>query len=94
VVNTLNSTTAGLGTAVRGAFVTKAHRRLIEAQERLDPLEPFMDTIKVNLRVAKLFAALSSFIGDGANDKKRLGELALEKGLISAELKLELLGPD
>ena len=66
----------------------------IQAQEKLAPFDPYMDTVEVGLRVSELFKGLSEFMNDGAADKGRLGELALEQGLISATLKLELFGPD
>ena len=92
-VETLNKMHSGLGGAMRTVFLSKAHRRLMEAQEKLNPLDPYMDTINVKLRVAHLFNDLSAFIAEGANDGAHLRELALETGYISAGLQLELLGP-
>jgi hypothetical protein len=37
---------------------------------------------------------MSSFMADGANSTECMRELALQKGLISAKLQQELLGPD
>jgi hypothetical protein len=86
----LNSTDPRLGNAIRESFLSKAHSRLVEAQQKLAPFQPFVE-VDYKLRMAKLFAALSTFMADGATDKKRLDELALEKGIISAELQSELL---
>lgn len=90
-IDKLNSIDPRLGEGVRASFLSKVHRRLIETQEKLAPFQAYISS-DYNLRIAKLFAALSTFMADGAKDRKRLDELALEHGMIAVELQSELLG--
>jgi hypothetical protein len=67
-----------------------AQQALNETRGKLEPLGIYQETDHV-VREAKLFAELSRFITDGAHNKERLNELAYEKGLIGAEMQMELM---
>jgi hypothetical protein len=90
-IDDLNSIDPRLGNGVRDMYLSKAHRKLVEAQEKLAPYQVYVDS-DYNLRMAQLFSSLSRFMADGATDKKRLDELALEQGIISVAFKNRLLG--
>jgi hypothetical protein len=65
--------------------LSRAHSILIQANEKLALLEQYIDS-DFKLRVARLFADLSTFMLDKARDEKRLGELASEQALIAVQL--------
>jgi len=93
-IDKLNTLDPRLGVEVRASFLLRAHGMLIQAQEKLAPQQAYLDT-ELSLRIASLFANLSAFMAEGAKDRKRLDELALEKALVSAELRSSLMGsPD
>lgn len=69
----------------RKVWLLRAHRMLIQANEKLTLVGQYVDS-NLRLRVAQLFAALSTFIADEARDEKRLDELAREQALIGIEL--------
>jgi hypothetical protein len=89
-LNILESTQKGLGDKIRNAYLLKARQALNETRGKLEPLGIYQETDHV-VREAKLFAELSRFITDGAHNKERLNELAYEKGLIGAEMQMELM---
>jgi len=89
-LDVLESTQKGLGEKIRSAYLLKARQALKETRGKLEPLGIYQETDHV-VREAKLFADLSRFITDGAHNKDRLNELAYEKGLIGAEMQLELM---
>jgi len=71
--------------AWRQMWLDRAHKMLTQAHEKLRSQEQYIDS-SLKLRVAHLFADLSTFMAGGARDKKRLDELALEVGHITAQL--------
>jgi hypothetical protein len=69
----------------REIWLSRSHAMLIEADKKLRALDQYIET-DLKVRVARLFRDLSHFMAEGARDKKRLDELALENGLVAAEL--------
>jgi Skp family chaperone for outer membrane proteins len=86
----LESTQAGLSEKIRSAYILKALQALNETRLKLEPLGIYQDTQLV-VRAAKLFADLSSLMADGVRNRDRLDGLAYEKGLIGAEMQIELM---
>jgi hypothetical protein len=74
----------------RKIWLSRAHSMLIQADGKLALLGQYIDS-ELRLRVAQLFANLSAFMADAARDKKRLDELALEKGLLADQLRQSLV---
>ncbi|MGB7461278.1 MAG: hypothetical protein WBW14_00150 [Candidatus Acidiferrum sp.] len=74
----------------REIWLSRAHSMLIQANEKLALLEQYIDS-DFKLRVARLFADLSTFMLDKARDEKRLGELASEQALIAVQLRQSLV---
>ncbi len=87
----LNALDPALGPAARGEYVRRVHSKLIQAEKNVELQSAFIDVF-LRQRIAKLFADLSKFIANGANDEVLLGTLSHEKGMISAELRIMLLG--
>ena len=80
-----------LGDIMRKQYVLRAHAMLMQAEQKLDPGAAYVDVF-MRKRIAKLFADLSAFIGEGATARDRLEALSLENGLIRAELRVALWG--
>lgn len=76
---------------LRSAMVLKIHQMLVQAQSKLGPSASYIP-VELASREARLFADLSTFLSEGANDQTRLNELATEKSMIWAELHTRLFG--
>jgi hypothetical protein len=70
----------------RDIWLSRSHAMLIEADKKLRALDQYIGT-DLKVRVARLFSDLSRFMAEGARNKEKLDQLALENGLLTTELR-------
>jgi uncharacterized membrane-anchored protein YhcB (DUF1043 family) len=80
-----------INSELRDVFRLRLISLLQGAQEKLANHNFYIST-ETKVKIATLYRDLMTFLAEGAKDKARTDELATRESLISAELRVELLG--